>query len=58
MWCIDRAGNVYRIKGEEEVDVRGGEDALIVVVVEAVVGVGIAGHVIMAAGGTVAVIAC
>ena len=56
MWCVDRAGNVYGIEGEEEVDVGGGEDALVAVAVEAVVGVGVAGHVVAAAD-TVAVVA-
>ena len=48
---------MYRIEGEEEVGVGGGEDTLVAVAVKAVVGVGIAGHVVMAAGGTVAVVA-
>ena len=56
MWCADRAGKVYGIKGEEEVDVGGSEDALVAVAVEAVVGIGIAGHVVTAAD-TVAVVA-
>ena len=56
MWCVDRAGKVYGIEGEEEVDVGGSEDALVAVVVEAVVGIGIVGHVVTAAD-TVAVVA-
>ena len=57
MWCVNRAGKVYGIEGEEEVDIGGGEDALIAVTVEAAVGIGGAGHVVAAAD-TVTIVAC